>query len=312
MKDHYTHLIHIIIHMLKQGIRLRHVPEILEKRVSGEEYEYFIKNKDKVMREIFHRVSENQNINIDMKDELYEMNSIFESYSKYEIKDIAKAAFNNLEVWINTREFSQVVNELKLKGDSEEGLDFEEQADILHDFFDANIDKFFTALRKYHGIEKEYLEENRDNIIYAIIELTIPEVEDRNAVSDQKLGGEQEMEEDPKLAAAMRQSRELQKVPKPKNYAEMGKNQLRDEVDKAIEAGDFETLKKIQPYIKENTFLAYHIEDALNEEYLIKPLLNEGCNCGGKKKFTLTRRPTPVRKPTIRPSSRPRPGASKT
>lgn len=53
---------------------------------------------------------------------------------------------------------------------------------------------------------------------------------------------------------------------KPKDYATMGKSELHDVINKAIEDDDYDTLKEIRPFIKESSAITRIIDFMLNEE----------------------------------------------
>lgn len=201
---------------------------------------------------------------------------------RYNIRKIAKVAQDNMYIWVDIGDLKRFVEESKNKKYNS----YDEYHDRLYDFFSKRIGKFFTLLNKSTGIEKQFLDENLDEIIYNIIEMsTLPPVTDRNEVSDMKIGSREEDNEDPIISKALRQSREKEAEAKlrPKDYSKMSQYDLKKEVDKALDSNDFDTLKKIQPFLKEG-FLKYHVDDILNEEYLMKPL-REGCGCGSKKNF---------------------------
>lgn len=244
------------------------------------------------------------------EDILYEMYSLFETEKKYDIREISRLAANNMRVWASPMDWANLNAELRRYSESEDatqgGL-----TDLLYQFMNSRIDVFFDVFSKQFGVELEYLNEKRDEILYNIMEQFIPPVENRNEVSKMPLPGE-DPDEDPVLAKALRQSREQNKPSAIKDYSKMSKYDLRREVDKALDAKDYDTLRKIQPFIKDSLLIKIH--DVLNEEFndenFLMNSLNEGCNCGGG----IIRRPKPkFGKSTVRPISRPapRPGAPK-
>jgi len=259
----------------------------------------------KNFKEIFNRIDKIYNSSSDM---LYEMQSLFENEKKYDIQEISKIAYNNMQLWVPPTDWMHFKNELQ-KG---KAIYAEEAVDIFYDFLNKYIDKFLQIFSRQFNVEIEFLQERRDEIIYNVMEHFIPEVKDRNEVSNTQLPGDEEMEEDPIIAKALRQSREKQKPSAVKDYSKMSKFDLRQEVDKALDNKDYDTLKKIQPFLKEG-FLKYHVDEILNEEYLMKPL-SEGCGCGGKKIVPgLIKRPSPQPPRSVRPRPRPsmRPGATR-
>jgi len=139
----------------------------------------------------------------------------------------------------------------------EERVPFDELKEFFYDFIDTHIDRFFDMSSRQGIFEREYLDDHRDEILDNIITSSLP--------SPKEVPDEGDVEQIIKRAEAKKEG--------PKNYSKMDQYDLKKEVDAALDAKDFETLKKIQPYLKEG-FLKYHVDEILNEEYVMKPLRN--------------------------------------
>lgn len=192
----------------------------------------------------------------------YIMKRLYEEKSKYDIRRIIKIAVNNFDKWIDYQDFEYLQN--KLQDLEQKRIPQKEQIKIIRDFVYSHIDNFFDIFVKYNQIERIFLDDNKDEIVNNIIKITTGEKPTVNP--ELRLPDEGDVEE------IIKQS-ELEKS-KPKDYSKMSKYDLQREVDKAIDSKDYDTLRKISPFVKEG-FLKYHIEDALNEEYLIKPLIEK-------------------------------------
>jgi len=182
------------------------------------------------------------------------MKKLNEKQNKYDIKTIAKIAVKIIGKWIHRQDsqyFDQEINYLLKKQSS-----YGELKEFIYDFLDAHIDTFFTIFTKYNNIERLFLEEHKDEILDNIIE---------------ELGKPPTEKSD--VEQIIKRSKEKQNAPK--DYSEMSQYDLKKEVDKALDAKDFDTLRKIQPYLKEG-FLKYHVNDFLNEnrddEYIMPKL----------------------------------------
>jgi hypothetical protein len=216
-----------------------------------------------------------------MKNLKYEMGSLFEGEKKYDIVEISKLAFTNMQMWIDIPSMMHFKNELERF--QHQGGSFQESIDLFYNFFDTHIDNFFNLLVKSINIEEEFLQENRDQIIINLIEFYIPSPSRPDEPGQSVFGGRppEDPEEDPVLAKAMRQSRELTQKPKIKTYAEMSKWEIEKEINDAIDKKDYEKLKKLQPYVRES--LKVKIDNILNEGYIM-PSLFEGCGCGSTRR----------------------------
>jgi len=205
------------------------------------------------------------------------MPRLVEEMGKYDPNKIAKIAWDNLVKWISVpdqKNFIEQIKKLKNKPD----LSKKEAINMYYDFFNKHIDNFFTIFIKYNMIEKDFLFNNREQIIDSMIQICLPGFN----IKKERTGYSEDYpeidEEDPTLARAMKKSKELYgKKPEtvqkdlPKDYSQMDKYELRKEIDAALDRKDYETLRKIHPYLKEG-FLKAHVEEALNEQYLMDSL----------------------------------------
>lgn len=203
-------------------------------------------------------------------DNNYEMNSLFESEDKYDIRKIAKIAFDNLHLWVDAQSFTYLKNEVQ-KNDAEGGT-FEDKVEIMHDYFNKYIQKFFSLLVHHNHIELNFLQENRDAIIYNIIEQYVPMPKNPNEPGQSTIDSREDPEEDKDLAQAMRKSREITQKPKTRDYSEMTRFEIEKEINDAIDRKDYEKLKKLQPFVRES--LQIKIQNILNEGLEIDHLLN--------------------------------------
>ena len=199
------------------------------------------------------------------KNNEYIMKNLNEKESKYDIKQISKIALINLPKWVDSQEIIYLQNEMDRL--QQKNTPDNEILEFLHDFIDTHIDNFFDIFIKYNTIERMFLEDHKDEIVSNIINLTIsPNV---NKSLDPKL----QLPEEGDVEEIIRKSKVQQDLPKV--YSKMSQYDLKKEIDKALDTKDFDTLRKIQPYLKEG-FLKFHVMEFLNEnkdeEYLIKPL----------------------------------------
>jgi hypothetical protein len=190
------------------------------------------------------------------KNTMKKLNEEQENKDFYDIKKLCVIALRNTNKWIDPDSTEYFNNEMERMHKKE--VPFEEVKEFLREFLDAHIDKFFEVLTTHSTIhiERNFLDDNRDEIIETIIKLT---------------GGEEEPDKDD-VAEIIKRAKEKEKGPK--DYSKMGQYDLKKEVDKALDVKDYETLKKIQPYIKEG-FLKYHVDEVLNEEYVMIPLVEK-------------------------------------
>jgi hypothetical protein len=197
----------------------------------------------------------NKNSNKKLHEEYHER-------GKYDISLISKIALKNLAKWVPYYDFNFFRNELNHKSDKE-------VKDFFCNFVDTHLDNFFDIYEKYNVIERMFLEEHRKDIIESLYKIAASGI---NLQKEQNL----DLPEEGDVEEIIRQSKI--KKEEPIYYSKMSQYDLKKEVDKALDSNDFDTLRKIQPYLKEG-FLKYHVNDFLNEnkdyEYII-PKLRKG------------------------------------
>lgn len=203
---------------------------------------------------------------------------------KYNIEEISRIAYHNIEKWVSHYDLAHLANELeKLQREGPHAM-----VNHFYSFLDKHINKFFNIFLKFNKIEEEFLLENRDKIIKNIILLYAPKA--KNIIMNDKSFSDPETEDDdPAIAQAMRKSRELKSKLKVKTFADMSQKELQYEVNKALDSNDFETLRKIQPYIRES----------INMNAFMMPLLERKRCCGGG-----TKKPIVIKPPKPKSSSR--------
>jgi hypothetical protein len=221
------------------------------KSIKGSEWavtKIFLHRAQQLGHESALRIRENLNKQHNMK-------KLNEEQQKYDVKKISKIAAKNADKWIHSQDSEYFQHEIEDMIKNERS--FDEIKEFMYDFFDTHIDSFFNVFVKYNNIQRMFLEDHKDEIIDNIIEEFIPKPP----------------EEESDVEQIIKRSKEKQAGPK--DYSKMDQYDLKKEVDKALDAKDYDTLRKIQPYLKEG-FLKYHVIDFLNEnkddEYLIKKL----------------------------------------
>jgi hypothetical protein len=206
----------------------------------------FLRRAKQLGHESALKISENLN-------KQYNMKKLNEGENKYDVKVISKIAAKNADKWIHPQDNKYFQEEIELMIKREQSI--EEIKEFMYDFLDTHIDAFFRIFVKHNNIQELFLEEHKDEILDNIIEEFI---------------GKPPTEEGD-IEQIIKQSKEKQLAPK--DYSKMSQYDLKKEVDKALDAKDFDTLRKIQPYLKES-FLKYHVVEFLNEnkddEYLMK------------------------------------------
>lgn len=210
---------------------------------------------------------------------------LYENQSKYDVKTISKIAAKNTDKWINHLD-SEYLEE-QINNMARELKSYDEAKQFVYDFLNDHIDNFFEIFVKYNNIERRFLDDHRDEILdNVLIEFigTKPAPEEERRVDefirkttediDRILKGEEEGD----VEEIIRKSKAEKE--RPLDYSKMSQYDLKKEIDKALDAKDFDTLRKIQPYLKEG-FLKYHVVEFLNEhkdeEYII-PKLRKGVN----------------------------------
>jgi ankyrin repeat protein len=189
--------------------------------------------------------------------------------SRYDVKAISNIAVYNLTKWINVEDLRYFRSELD-KMHSED-ISYDDIQNLFYEFFDSHIDKFFRIFSAYNTIEKEFLEDHRDEIIENIADMftnpdsPLQQYTSKNTAQDLTKGSGE-------IDELIKKSEEKKK--EPKEYSKMSQYELQKAADDAIEKKDYDTLRKISQYIKEG-FFKFYIEDKLNEEYMIKPFRSE-------------------------------------
>jgi hypothetical protein len=214
----------------------------------------------RIRREISNVLKTYFNIDVDYifesKNNEYIMKRLNEEEKKYDVKKIAQIAINNADKWINSQDFRYFKTEMDRM--FEQQAPREELSEFFREFINAHIDKFIDIFQKNNTIERIFLDDHRDEILENIVKISLPFPE----------------EEEDEIEKLIRKGKTKENKVGPADYTKMSQYDLKKEVDAALDKRDFDTLRKIQPYLKEG-FLKCHLDEILNEEYLIKPLLNE-------------------------------------
>jgi hypothetical protein len=191
-----------------------------------------------------------ENQNNKYKNDKYIMKKLNEETGRYDIDKIVKTALNSADKWIDQQDFKYFSNEVTRM--AKERVPIEELLEFYREFIDTHIDNFFSKLTI---VDRDFLNDHRDEIVEKIVKEAVPILP--------------EMQEEDDFEKIIRQSKKKEAVPK--TYAQMSQFDLKKEIDKALDAKDYDTLRKIHPYLKEG-FLKHHVDDVLNEEFLMNPL----------------------------------------
>ena len=143
------------------------------------------------------------------------------------IKQISIWAIQNLNQWFNRKEFESIIQK------AEAQKDFEIYIKDTRKFVYNNIDIFLNLICENEQ-ERIFVKENKKDIVNNVINILIP----------QNIEGEE------------------WKRPKTiiRDFSKMNKHDLEKEINNALDTNDFDTLRKIQPYVKESSQIK---EDAM-------------------------------------------------
>jgi hypothetical protein len=237
VKEKLIEIADLVQELIDSGIPDEELDEYLQAILTLGEYQLYHEHKDIIYRELGYIIEYLSS------DESIEMPRLFEYEDKYYNVDvIAKIALSNINKWTNDIELKHIVNELNNMAGKVESII--EPMNIFKDFISQHIDNFFSLFLKYNrNIDEDFLYSNKEQIVNNIVEHAF-------SIKSSK--------EDDILTRAKIKKEE------PLDYSEMSQYDLQKEIDKALDTKDFETLKKIQPYLKEG-FLKSYVEDILNE-----------------------------------------------
>lgn len=206
------------------------------------------------------------------------MKRLNEQSEQDKIKEICRLAKANQNLWLNKQKIDNFIKKLEIMINTNVSMHLIVAAYM--ELINANITNFFDILVSHSKFERSFLEKNRNIIVE---KLALNEIEeDRNFITSE------DFSKDAELTKLLKEKIENSTL---KDYSKMSQYDLKKEVDKALDSKNYDTLKRISPYVKE--------EIVLNT---IKNALNEGCGCGGTKKGPVFRPkprikvPTPIKK----------------